>query len=142
MTTTNDTRFGFAKLIVDDEEKLATYYEEVYGLGVVNRVEGEAGGLGEPFREIMLGRNGELTPNESLVLFKFVDRATPRDQESILGFISEDLDALANRITDNGGSLNGPIQSMPEHGVRVLFATDPEGHLSENVELIPTENTE
>lgn len=142
MTTTNDTRFGFAKLIVDDEEKLATYYEEVYGLGVVNRVEGDAGGLGEPFREIMLGRNGELDPSESLVLFKFVDRAAPRDQESILGFISEDLDGLANRITDNGGSLNGPIQAMPEHGVRVLFATDPEGHLSENVELIQTEHAE
>jgi len=142
MTTINDTRFGFAKLIVNDEEKLATYYEEVYGLGAIKRVEGDAGGLGEPFREIMLGRNGELTPNESLVLFKFVDRAAPRDQESILGFISEDLDSLADRITANGGSLAGPIQSMPEHGVRVLFATDPEGHLSENVELIPTEKPE
>jgi len=139
MTTTHKTRFGFAKLIVDDEEKLATYYQEVYGLGAVKRVGGDAGGLGEPFREIMLGRDGQLSPDESLVLFKFLDRAAPRDQESILGFISEDLDALADRITSNGGSLAGPIQSMPEHGVRVLFATDPEGHLSENVELIAPE---
>ena len=139
MTTTNVARFGFAKLIVDDEEKLAAYYQEVYGLGAVQRVEGDAGGLGEPFREIMLGRDGQLSPDESLVLFKFVDRKPPRDQESILGFITEDLDALADRISANGGTLASPINSMPEHGVRVLFATDPEGHLSENVELIATE---
>ena len=138
MTTTNVARFGFAKLIVDDEEKLAAYYQEVYGLGAVQRVEGDAGGLGEPFREIMLGRDGQLSPDESLVLFKFVDRKPPRDQESILGFITEDLDALADRISANGGTLASPINSMPEHGIRVLFATDPEGHLSENVELIAT----
>ena len=137
--TTHLTRFGFAKLIVDDEEKLATYYREVYGLDAIQRVDGDSGGLGEPFREIMLGRDGKLSPDESLVLFKFVDRTPPRDQESILGFISEDLDALADRITANGGSLAGPIKSMPEHGVRVLFATDPEGHLSENVEMIAPE---
>ena len=139
MTTTHKTRFGFAKLIVDDEEKLATYYQDVYGLGAVQRVSGDVGGLGEPFREIMLGRDGQLCPEESLVLFKFVDRKPPRDQQSILGFISEDLDALADRIKASGGSLAGPINEMPEHGVRVLFATDPEGHLSENVELIATE---
>ena len=79
---------------------------------------------------------GLLTRYTSLVA---VDRTPPRDQESILGFISEDLDALADRITANGGSLAGPIKSMPEHGVRVLFATDPEGHLSENVEMIAPE---
>lgn len=137
-TGTRKVRFGFAKLIVDDEEKLAAYYGAVYGLEAVERVQGDAGGLGEPFREIMLGPDGRLSPEESLVLFKFVDRAAPRDQESILGFITEDLDALAERICAQGGAAVGPIQSIPDHGVRVLFATDPEGHLSENVEMIAT----
>lgn len=136
MTTGRKARFGFTKLVVDDEEKLAVYYQEVYGLSPAQRLEGDAGGLGEPFREIILGPGGELSPDESLVLFKFVDRAAPRDQESILGFITEDLDALVERIQANGGSLAGPLRSMPEHGVRVVFSTDPEGHLCENVELI------
>lgn len=136
MTTKHKARFGFAKLIVDDEEKLASYYQAVYGLDPVERVAGDEGGLGEPFREVMLGRDGALSPDESLVLFKFTDREPPRDPESILGFITEDLDALAERVSANGGSLVGPIKSMPEHGVRVLFATDPEGHLSENVEMM------
>jgi len=136
MGTGRKARFGFTKLVVDDEEKLAVYYQEVYGLSPAQRLEGDAGGLGEPFREIILGPGGELSPDESLVLFKFVDRAAPRDQESILGFITEDLDALVERIQANGGSLAGPLRSMPEHGVRVVFSTDPEGHLCENVELI------
>jgi hypothetical protein len=136
MTKVRKARFGFTKLIVDDEEKLAAYYDGVYGLKAAQRVQGDAGGLGEPFREIILGPDGEMSPEESLVLFKLVDRAAPRDQESILGFITEDLDALVERITAHGGTLAGPIQSMPEHGVRVVFATDPEGHLSENVEMI------
>ncbi len=136
MGTGRKARFGFTKLVVDDEEKLAVYYEEVYGLSPAQRLQGDAGGVGEPFREIILGPGGELSPDESLVLFKFVDRAAPRDQESILGFITEDLDALIERIQANGGSLAGPLRSMPEHGVRVVFSTDPEGHLCENVELI------
>jgi len=136
MGTLRKARFGFTKLVVDDEEKLAVYYEEVYGLSPAQRLQGDAGGLGEPFREIILGPGGELSPDESLVLFKFVDRAAPRDQESILGFITENLDALVERIQANGGSLAGPLRSLPEHGVRVVFSTDPEGHLCENVELI------
>ena len=136
MGTARKARFGFTKLVVDDEEKLAVYYQEVYGLSPAQRLQGDAGGVGEPFREIILGPGGELSPDESLVLFKFVDRAAPRDQESILGFITEDLDALIERIQANGGSLAGPLRSMPEHGVRVVFSTDPEGHLCENVELI------
>ena len=136
MATARKARFGFTKLVVDHEEKLAVYYQEVYGLSPAQRLQGDAGGLGEPFREIILGPGGELSPDESLVLFKFVDRAAPRDQESILGFITEDLDALVERIQANGGSLAGPLRSMPEHGVRVVFSTDPEGHLCENVELI------
>ena len=65
-------------------------------------------------------------------------RPAPRDQECILGFLTEDLDALVARIAANGGTLVGPIKSMPEHGIRVVFATDPEGHLSENVQMVPT----
>ena len=136
MASARKARFGFTKVIVNDEEKLATYYQAVYGLSPVQRVQGDVGGLDEPFREIILGPDGEMSPDESLVLFKFVDREAPRDQESIVGFITDDLDALVQRIEANGGSVARPIREMPEHGVRVVFATDPEGHLSENVQML------
>ena len=137
MSEARRARFSFTKLIVEDEEKMATYYHEVYGMNAIQRVQGESSAAGEPFREIIMGPGGAMSPEESLVMFKFTGRPAPRDQESILGFITDDLDALVARIAASGGKLVGPITSMPEHGIRVVFATDPEGHLSENVQMLP-----
>lgn len=134
----NDTRkasFSFTKLVVDDEEAMAEYYHQVYGLNKLQRVEETAGGAGGPIREVIMGP-GEQMSSESLVMFKFLDRPAPRDQGVILGFITDDLDALAERVLKHGGKHVEAIKSMPEHGVRVLFTTDPEGRLSENVELL------
>ena len=126
--------FSFTKLIVDDEEAMAEYYHQVYGLNKLQRVHNEVGGVG-PLREVIMGP-GDTVSSESLVMFKFLDRPAPRDQEVILGFITEDLDALMERVVAHGGALIGAVKSMPEHGVRVIFSTDPEGRLSENVELL------
>jgi len=124
---------GFAKLICRDEEAMANYYMAVYGYGLVQRVAGESDG--EPFREVILAPGGDWSRG-SLVMFNFTDRAAPRDQQVILGFVVEDLDAVAKAIVANGGKLVGPIRDEPEHGVRVVFATDPEGALSVNVQML------
>jgi predicted enzyme related to lactoylglutathione lyase len=124
---------GFAKLICRDEEAMANYYMAVYGYGLVQRVAGDSDG--EPFREVILAPGGDWSRG-SLVMFNFTDRAAPRDQQVILGFVVEDLDAVAKAIVANGGKLVGPIRDEPEHGVRVVFATDPEGALSENVQML------
>lgn len=127
--------FGFTKLIVDDEERMAEYYHQVYGLNKLHRVQNEESGALGPLREVIMGP-GEAMSSESLVMFKFLDRPAPRDQEVILGFITEDLDELAERVLAHGGKHVGEIKSMPQYGVRVLFTTDPEGRLSENVEML------
>ena len=137
MSEARKARFSFTKLIVNDEETMARNYHEVYGLNAIQRVQGESSAAGEPFREIIMGPGGSMSPDESLVMFSFTGRPAPRDQECILGFVTDDLDALVARIAANGGKLVGPIKSMPEHGIRVVFATDPEGHLSENVQMLP-----
>ncbi|CAD7339808.1 bleomycin resistance protein [Sphingomonadales bacterium 56] len=135
MTESRKASFAFTKLIVDDEEAQAEYYHQVYGLNKLHRVQNGDSGAGGSIREVIMGP-GDTMSSESLVMFKFIDRPVPRDQEVILGFITDDLDALASRVLAHGGKHNGPIKSMPEHGVRVLFTTDPEGRLSENVELL------
>ncbi|MFN3425249.1 MAG: VOC family protein [Novosphingobium meiothermophilum] len=124
---------GFTKLICRDEEAMAAYYGKVYGYGAVQRVSGTSDG--EPFREVILAPGGDWTKG-SLVMFNFIERDAPRDQQVILGFIVDDIDALAERITANGGKLVGPIRDEGEHGVRVVFSTDPEGALCENVQMI------
>lgn len=135
MNEKSKSSFGFTKLIVADEEAMAEYYHQVYGLEKLQRVQEDNPDSIGPIREVIMGRS-DGTYGESLVMFKFLDRPAPRDQEAILGFITEDLDALAERVKAHGGKLIGEIKSMHEHGVRVVFSTDPEGRLSENVQMI------
>lgn len=128
-------RFVFTKLVVADEERMAAYYAGVYGMDLISRVEGNSASGAGAFREVILGRSE--TPHEgSLVIIRFLDRPAPREQECILGFLTDDLDALVARITASGGRLNGEIRELPEHGLRVVFSTDPEGHVAENVQVL------
>lgn len=126
----------FTKLIVADEEAMAKYYGEVYGLNVLMRVDGDSAGTDEKFREVIMGVGTDMSGG-TLVMFNFVDREKPRDQQVIAGFMVDDLDAVVERITANGGKLVGPVREQPEHGVRVVFSEDPEGILAENVQLLP-----
>lgn len=125
----------FIKIIVEDEEKMAAYYGAAYQLLIAHRVAGDSAGTGEAFREVIMSRDGRYA-GETFVLFNFVDRPKPRDQQSIVGFITGDIKALSERIVAAGGKLVGPLRDMPEHGVRLQFSEDPEGALAENVQLL------
>jgi predicted enzyme related to lactoylglutathione lyase len=124
--------FGFTKLVVHDLEKQAAFYRDVYGLHAVARVQAEIGS--EAIDEIMLSSD----PNAqfgSLVLLKFVARPAAQRGELILGFVTDDLPALLDRVRAAGGGVHAPIKAMPELGLKVAFATDPEGHLAEIVQM-------
>ena len=124
--------FGFTKLVVHDLEKLAAFYRDVYGLHAVGRVQAEIGS--EAIDEIILSSD----PNASfgsLVLLKFTSRPAARHGELILGFLTDDLPALLDRVRAAGGAVHAPIKEMPELKLRVAFATDPEGHLAEIVQM-------
>lgn len=126
--------FSFTKLIVHDLERMAAFYREVYGLRAVNRVRGESIG-GEEIDEIMLSPDPEAQWGP-LVLLKYLGRGTSPNGEVILGFTSDDLPALLERIKKAGGGITAAIQEMPELKIRVAFATDPEGHLAELVQVL------
>ena len=126
--------FAFSKLVVHDLEKMAAFYRDVYGLHAVNRVRGHSIGS-EEIDEIMLSAD----PNASygsLVLLKYPGRGPSPCGELILGFTTGDLPALLERVRAAGGAVHAPIREIPELGLRVAFATDPEGHLAELVEMI------
>jgi lactoylglutathione lyase len=125
---------AFTKLIVHDLEKLAAFYREVYGLHAVHRLRGESIG-GEEIDEIMLSSDPKAAYG-SLILLKYLGRGPSPKGELILGFTSEDLPALLERVRAAGGSVHAPIKEMPELGLRVAFATDPEGHLAELVQML------
>jgi predicted enzyme related to lactoylglutathione lyase len=123
--------FTFTKLVVDDLEKMAAFYGQVYELEQITRIREAIGD--EAIDEIILGTAGELSPG-ALILLKYVDRPRSQGGEVILGFTTRDLPALLDRVRAAGGGVHSDIRDFPDMKIRVAFATDPEGHLIELVE--------
>ena len=73
----------------------------------------------------------------SLVLLKYLGRGPSPAGEVFLGFTTGDLSGLLERVRKAGGAITAPIHEMPERKLLVAFATDPEGHLAELVQLVP-----
>jgi lactoylglutathione lyase len=132
MSDSRKTQFSFTKLLVEDLEKTADFYKSVCGLVETGRVDAKIGG--RPISEILFAPTEGGTA--TLVLLKFLDSPKPTNDEVILGFITDDLDAYVERATTAGGTVVDPPKSQPEHGVKVAFVTDVEGHLIEVVELL------
>ena len=127
---------AFTKLVVRDLERMACFYRDAYGLHAVQRVRGERIGA-EEIDEIMLSADPAATWG-SLVLLAYLGRGTSPSGEVILGFTTDDLPALLERVRGAGGMVRVPVQEMPERKLRVAFASDPEGHLAELVQLVPS----
>jgi predicted enzyme related to lactoylglutathione lyase len=127
------TTFGFTKLVVGDLEKMKAFYTNVFGLKQFDRVQADIGI--DPIDEIMLGRDSGFGPG-SLVLLRFTELAPPRPGAVILGFVTDDLNALVDRVVASGGRLHAAIKDIPEMKVRVAFTKDPEGNLAELVQMI------
>jgi len=125
---------SFTKLVVHDLEKMAAFYRDVYGLHAVNRVRGVSIG-DEEIDEIMLSTDPKAQYG-ALVLLKYLGRKASPSGELILGFTTDDLPALLERVEKAGGRIHAPIEEMPELKIRVAFAKDPEGHLAELVQVL------
>ena len=127
------TAFSFTKLVVGDLDEMAAFYRRVYELEEVRRVRDEIGE--EAIDEIVLGSGGEMAPG-SLILLRFVDRPPSRNGEVLLGFTTDDLPGLLERVVAAGGRIHAEMKEIPEMKLRVAFATDPEGHLAELVQML------
>jgi predicted enzyme related to lactoylglutathione lyase len=128
---------SFTKLVVNDIEAMGDFYCAAFDLHRGSRDAFEHSVEGEAIDELSLVTN----PNEpygNLTLLKFVNRPPTATGEVILGFTTSDLTSLLDQIERAGGSLVGRIKTMPTHGIRVAFVRDPEGHLSELVEMKTT----
>ena len=128
---TRDAQYGFSKIFVHDLEGMAGFYEEVFGLVRFDR-----------HQDLMLGRRiEEITfqatcpGGSSLTLIKYLDSTAPTVGESVQGFITTDIDALARRAEAAGGMLAEPIRRVESHRLSCAFVLDPEGHVNEVVQL-------
>ena len=126
------SHFGFTKLVVQDLDAMGAFYKEVASLVEMARVQDVVGD--RQIDEIMFNATGE--GGATFVLFKFLDRDTPVQEEVILGFQTADVASFVERAEKAGGKVVQPIEVKEAHGVKVAFVTDPEGHLIEVVELL------
>lgn len=126
------TTYAFTKLVVHDLEKMAAFYGEVYGLNQFDRLQSSIGD--EPIDEIMLGTTDAQTGG--MILFKFLGRKAPKNGEIILGFMTDDIEALYERVLAAGGGIQAPIKDEPDTPYKVGFVVDPEGHLAEVVQML------
>ena len=131
MSQTLRSSFSFTKLVVDDLEKMASFYSEVYGLEQVQRIQSDIAGA--PIDEIILREPGDPGMG-SLILLKFTGKPAPSDWETILGFNTNDIDALFERVVAAGGAIHSPKRESSVGQVLVGFVKDPEGHLAEVVQ--------
>jgi predicted enzyme related to lactoylglutathione lyase len=124
--------FSCTKLIVADLEKACAFYKSVFGLTEQNRV--TAAIEGRPISEIMF--NPTAPGGATFVLLAYTDTTTPALSESITLFITPDLAGLLEKARAAGGQVVDAMRDMPEHGVKVAFVRDVEGHMIEVVELL------
>ena len=127
MSKAPNSFLSFTKLIVDDVDKMTAFYCDVYGLELKQRVQAAIGD--EAIDETILGAPG--ADGNSLILMKYVDRAPPTNGEIVLGFRTDDIEALFERIRAAGGGIYIAVMDDEEKPYKAGFATDPEGHLAE-----------
>ena len=122
--------FGFTKLVVADLDKSAAFYRDVFGLNESARIESDI--AGRAIEEIMFTPTN--TGGATFVLLRYLDCGIPATGESILGFLTSDIDALMTDAVDAGGAVLREAQVHADLGVKVGFVTDPEGHVIEVVQ--------
>ena len=129
-----ETLFGFTKIIVDDLDRIAAFYEQTMGFRQFQRVHSSV--AGEPMEEIILVHGEGMGQSVPLVVWKWLNRPAPTASDVILGFQTKDVDALVAKVAAAGGSVVEAPREDAEHGVRVAFVKDPDGRLLELVQLL------
>jgi len=119
--------FAFTKLVVADLDKSAAFYESVFALTVQARIDAVI--AGRAITEIVYNQTAKGGGN--FVLLAFHDAPTPAAGEAIIGFVTGEIDATVARAVAAGGTVLQAAADAPQHGIRVGFVADPEGHMIE-----------
>ena len=120
--------FGFTKLVVADLEAMTEYYCAVYAMTVLDRIEAVVGT--ENIVQTVL-TTGSGPP---LLLIRYYGRNPPEVGEVLLGFFCDNGDETTRRCEKAGGKVC--IGAKTHGDLRNAFLADPEGHITEIVEML------
>jgi len=124
---------SFVKIIVADVDRVFSFYERVFGVEQHARVQT---GSGEDALEEIISRPVGNVTAPTLAIKRYLNRPAPPPGELQLGFIVPNVDVVVATAIVAGGSIAQPARDAPEHGVRVAFLYDVEGHTIEIVQLL------
>jgi len=126
------TAFAFTKILVRDVTAAENFYTQVLGLTVLARVvrEGE-----EPVEETIMAVPGAET-GARLIVERPIGRPLPSPGESITGFMVDDVDSAVTAAVGAGGSIVHAPMNNEEHGLRLAFVADHEGHVIELLQML------
>lgn len=126
------TAFAFTKIMVSDVAAAEAFYSKVLGLTVLARVvrEGE-----HPVEETVMAVPGAES-GARLIVERPIGRPLPAPGEVITGFMVDDVDAFVEAAVAAGGSIVHPAQNNEEHGLRLAFVADHEGHVIEALQML------
>ena len=128
------TAFSFTKIFVTDLAAMERFYTTVLGLKPGFRL---TAGEGEHmFKEVQLTVNGGQLEENGLMLVQYLNRAAPPVGEAIVGFTVEVIEDTIAAAQDAGGRVVTPAQTLPDHGMKVSYIADPEGHTIELLQLL------
>ena len=125
--------FVFTKLNVHAIDTLERFYCTLFGMEVITRVNlGEGEGAMD---ERILTKPGTRGPQ--LILFAQPGRPLPPPGESVLGLMVEDVERTLAEPQALGARVLHPLMEVPEHGLKLVYITDPEGHVVELLQSLP-----
>ena len=127
--------FSFTKIVVRDVDAAQRFYCDVLGLKLVLRF--QTGENEFQLDEAILSSTGAYDGGHNLIVIQYLNQPAPTPGEGIFGFTVADVDATITAVLAAGGTLHRPVRHLAEHGIKVAFVKDPEGHMLELVELAP-----
>jgi len=124
-------RLSFTKIIVGDVERVFAFYRDVFGIEQLTRVQ-----IGEGYEQLdeIVSKPAGGVGAPTLVIKCFVNRPAPAPGEVQIGFVVPNVDKIVSAAVAAGGKVLKPAVNLPEHGIRVAFVHDVEGHTVEIVE--------
>lgn len=122
---------SFTKLHVTDAAAAERFYAAALGLETVARIEHSEGE--QAMLEVIMSVSKGNASGANLILVSYPNRPRPAPGEAVTGFMVADLDAMLARALAAGATIDTPVTDVPEHGLRLAFILDPQGH---RVELL------
>lgn len=116
--------YGHVKLMVRDLAAQTAFYVNVMGMVELQRIEDMSGPV--RFAEVFLATAGVATPQ--FALMHYPDSPTPAPGSAVIVLVVDNVDTQLDAIVAAGGAITTPAMDVPEFGIRLAFAADPEGH--------------